>query len=494
MAAMDRAELASLAFWRKLNPELHVCDAKFMAHHAASEASRAPVVPRDDVGDIKERMRSDGYATIGAASAWSVNLETLATAALRLRAAGIPPSFIIVYDEVWKLGADAARLMGPVSGGNLPTLDTLCFVVDPRDGCGFSPHRDRVPDDWRVRGDAFRTIASTFRSGGEARYSTLWIALSEASVDNSCLHFIPRFADPGYLDDAEGAEEAELEVEDDGAAEVDAALANNPMHRVFFGKDAHAKGNATFQHIRAAPLQAGAASIHTHRTIHWGSAGRPTSRAAPRVSLSFVFSDPAFEPPYLADATDEDDGAALLPFPRFALRLALASAQIINYSSLAPSDPAGWRAVRGKLRCGSEGDDERGDAAVELSSLRTMHAFFLAEAHRFEEAYRAEIAKKYLAAVLNFGAGALGGAASMNVGGEEEEEEEDGDDDALEDALSAMLDADAAGGGGVFHDDFDVMDREDRESELAEQQHREKETAGEERGRKRARVVDEEDY
>ena len=524
---MNGILLARADFWRRLNPELHVCDESWMDRHsAATQSATAPhVITSDAVDVIKNRMRSDGYATT--APRWTIDIEMLAVAALRLRAAGIPPSFIIVYDETWALGADAARVMGPVSGGNLPTLDTLCFIVDPADACGFSPHRDRVPDDWKARHaeEAFSTVASTFRADGEARYSTIWVALRDATVDNSCLYFIPKFADPGFFADAQSARRAYGASSDGGAAPISSSratasssaspaassasaaaavttaasaaaarpddaedvLASNPMHCAMFGSGRG--GNTAFQNVRAAPLRAGHASIHTHRTIHWGSApsAHGAALAAPRVSLSFAFSDPSFEPPYLV----AEKKRTLLPFPRFKLRLALASAQIINYSSLAPSDPAGWRAVRGLLRPAAPAPqggeavarDDADDAAVELASLRTMHALFLAEVGRFERGYRSEIARKYLAAAQDFGArrsaaltrASASAAASAAVSAlaerdeaiaaEEVEEEEDA---ALEDALAAMLEADEACGGGEFHDDYDVMEREDHEDSVGE--------------------------
>lgn len=35
-------------------------------------------------------------------------------------------------------------------------------------------------------------------------------------------------------------------------------------------------------------------TFHTHRTIHWGSAGRSSAAVPPRVALSFGASDGAF--------------------------------------------------------------------------------------------------------------------------------------------------------------------------------------------------------
>lgn len=60
-----------------------------------------------------------------------------------------------------------------------------CRYVDPNRGdVGFSPHRDRQPDD----------SAATFRPDGTAMYTTLWLPLTDATPENSCLYVIPRCA------------------------------------------------------------------------------------------------------------------------------------------------------------------------------------------------------------------------------------------------------------------------------------------------------------
>ena len=73
--------------------------------------------------------------------------------------------------------------------GCSPSFDTLAWCVDPRDGqAGFAPHRDRQPAD----------VAASSRADGSPRYATLWLALSEATPENSCMHLVPRRHDPGY--------------------------------------------------------------------------------------------------------------------------------------------------------------------------------------------------------------------------------------------------------------------------------------------------------
>eukprot|EP01043_Picozoa_sp_COSAG02_P035512 COSAG02_NODE_2548_length_8557_cov_17.177229_5_plen_51_part_00 len=50
--------------------------------------------------------------------------------------------------------------------------------------------------------------------------------------------------------------------------------------------------------------------------------------------MSFSFADPEFEPPYISTPD-------VLPFPPLELRVALLSAQLINYSSLGGTDYGG---------------------------------------------------------------------------------------------------------------------------------------------------------
>lgn len=167
--------------------------------------------------------------------------------------------------------------------------------MDPSAGdAGFTPHRDRQPAD----------VPASFGPGGEPRFATAWLPLTDASPDNSCLYFIPAAHDPGYrLGD--GAEGDALQL----------CLATPEA----------------VQSIRAVPCAAGGAVAFSHRVFHWGSKGRPACRK-PRVAISFGGGDPAFEPHRLAAGTAAAGWAAAgAPFPSLAQRLALAAAQCVAY-------------------------------------------------------------------------------------------------------------------------------------------------------------------
>ena len=49
------------------------------------------------------------------------------------------------------------------------------------------PHRDKP-----LAGD------ESFRASGAPMFATAWLALNEATTENSCLYFIPANLDPGY--------------------------------------------------------------------------------------------------------------------------------------------------------------------------------------------------------------------------------------------------------------------------------------------------------
>ena len=64
------------------------------------------------------------------------------------------------------------------------------------------------------------------------------------------------------------------------------------------------------------------AAFFSHRIIHWGSRGR-VGYPLPRLAISFAFSEPGFEPPYISITAGNH--------PDLAQRLCLAAAQMLVY-------------------------------------------------------------------------------------------------------------------------------------------------------------------
>lgn len=407
---VDLARMLKPGYWRKLCPDLHVGD------RAWQDSVRPMRASAEVAADARERILTDGFVKVPASRLpWrSVNHRALAAAAATLMQHGWNPSWLLMYDEAWAVARELSDLVEAATGNRL-NFDALCWHVDPRDArpTAFSPHRDRQPDD----------SPATFRPDGTAMYATAWVPLTDAHAENSCLHFIPRDADPGYYDG------------DDDDPDADA----DPLQLCLPNKEA-------YQHITAVPAETGSAVLFTHRVIHWGGRGRgaPESfgeRTEPRVCVSFGFADDAFEPAYV-DRTDN------LPFPPVGRRAALIAAQMIAYHERFPAS---------------------------ARALRLFHDATEAEAAAMDPAYRKKVVFEFTrAAAAGRGKGMPPGSERDNslVGGGRKrkeaerddpsedtfEDEGDVDDDAMERALEAMIDAKMGGDGDDFRDDFDDAD------------------------------------
>jgi len=272
--------LSDATYWRQLCPDLHVDDAAF-------QNAAEPAVPRvgdEEINTLKERMNHEGYfpCTTGMDR---VAMEELARQVVLLTQYGWPPSFLVIFDEIWRLVKRMELLMDQTSGNRM-NMDILIWMIDPnRQQSGFSPHRDRQPED----------AGKTFREDGSPHYTTCWMPFTDACPENSCLYVIPAWADPGYR-----------------AGDRDD---QDPLQVALPNKEA-------YQNIRALPLAAGSAVMFTHRIIHWGSAGR-AGYHTPRIACSFAGADDSFETSYFSREH--------LPYPPLSLRVALMAGQMLIY-------------------------------------------------------------------------------------------------------------------------------------------------------------------
>lgn len=340
-------------YWLALCPRLSITE---------QPAWKARVSPGGliEADRVRQDLIEDGYSKIAQRGA-VVSQEIVAqlnAGIVNLVRAGWPATFIIIYDEAWEAIEGMQTMIDAATHRkNRCIYDIVAWHVDAESGqAGFSPHRDRQPEDWMPRGLS-RDVRSTFSSkidGRVAKYNTVWLAVSEASAENSCLNFLPQRYDPGYLN-------GDLPDED-------------PMLRAF------GVGKEVFQQIRSVPLPAGGCTFHTHRIIHWGSAAkaqRPgTERVpvAPRLAISCAFSDADFESPYLKRAEPEGQKRKKASFLvggglNLSIRLALAGAQVVNYA-------------------------DRWIEQLPAHVFANCHRLFAAQEEAFLETYRAEIKRK----------------------------------------------------------------------------------------------------
>lgn len=246
----------SADYWRGLNPQLTI------EGGSSGDLESAPLDEPEreaTVAHIAER----GYFHTGPVLAPEF-LSGLSQAVETTRAAGWPATACFVYDEFWHVSrtrSTQALLRRALGHGCAQIPKFWGHYVNPlKHARGWRPHIDGGLDAAR-----------------EQRL-TVWVPLTEATLDNGCMYVIPRDLEP-----PEGVDQADV--------------------------------RAVLPAVRAVPAHPGELVGWDHHTLHWGSTVSEND-ARPRISLSFEFIS--------ADATPSPDEQPLLDLevlPSFEQRL-----------------------------------------------------------------------------------------------------------------------------------------------------------------------------
>jgi len=274
--------------------------AAFM-HRVEDAAALAALAPSSSIGACLDpaRTRPLGAQALASAAAslsasgWlaledavaSAEARTLAAAVDALVETGVPPLFVYAYDAPWSLGAALARDVTEITGTSYELLaDAWAFriAVGPE-------HRG-----WR----AHRGSYARFSDRRAPDLVNAWVALTDADVDNGCMHVVE-------LDDDAGYRSSELARLDDAA---------------------------TLARAKALPARAGTALAWNANVLHWGGSSSERARA-PRTSITFTLRR-ADRPE--ASTTPTVDLARL----DFRARLDLVADQILAYGDLERGFPA----------------------------------------------------------------------------------------------------------------------------------------------------------
>lgn len=152
-------------YWRALVPDLHI--------ESAEAALEFDAVDSVATGNAINSQNADGYFRLPAVIA-PEGVRRLNAAIDAIVAAGWPASFVFIYDEAWQSGRSAAtsRVLESTLGQGFSQIRHVwAHVVKPVAGAtGWAPHVDGDP-------------------GGRM---TLWMGLTPATLDNGCMHVIPR--------------------------------------------------------------------------------------------------------------------------------------------------------------------------------------------------------------------------------------------------------------------------------------------------------------
>ena len=153
----------------------------------------------------------------------------------KLHTASLPLVALYAFDATWAMGVALAEAIGEVLGARYDLLaDFWAFRVPPG-RAGWAPHRG----------------VNEVLDRAQPELLNVWLALSDAAVDQACMHFVSLDDDPAYL--------------------------RGDLNDIV--------PSTTF----AAPVAAATALFWNANVLHWGGPCL-TSAAAPRISVTFTLA------------------------------------------------------------------------------------------------------------------------------------------------------------------------------------------------------------
>lgn len=236
-----RKEIEDPAYWRRIHPTGRVT-----CHPWRS--SKPKTFTQQELSELRSSLLSEGYfQTRPCISA--VQLEHMLACTAAVMDHGHDPAYALLYDDFFEVLASMEQLLSGVLDASfkiVPDEPDVYFIPTANQHGGAIAHRDTLrAHDWR-------------RADGLPSVINLWIAVTDATAVNSCIHVVPAHADPDY-----------------GTPRSDSSE--------LFTFDAE-----RLQAIRALPVPAGSVLGWSTELLHWG--GRSSDRAdLPRLSFAMYF-------------------------------------------------------------------------------------------------------------------------------------------------------------------------------------------------------------
>jgi hypothetical protein len=223
-----------IQYWKELCPNLTVSEMEYW--------STAPKVNAEDVND---RIVKDGYFHVPFDS-WDLPLDEMAKCIEKLKELDIQPVWCFMYDEFWLLTTRIDAYIKSVLGEKYHKLpDMWAWHIDPaKEERGWNVHRDRH--------------LGTLFDDGRPKSISVWIPLTDATVENGCMHVVPAARDPNYYTKSE-------------------EIYYSDWEEHFYENDKV-----------AVEAKAGDLLVWNQQLLHWG--GSSTNKdASPRISVSVEF-------------------------------------------------------------------------------------------------------------------------------------------------------------------------------------------------------------
>lgn len=260
-------------YWKTLNPGLAI--------DGPNKGTAEIFINDSDLTRIADGVLDQGYIYEPPLISADI-IAPLHDGIIALEAAGYPPVFIYLYDEAWQIFAKLSPLIRQFLGDSFRLLPNFwAWNLPLKEGASG----------WPAHVDCQAETRFKIGVGEEILMSlSLWIPLTDATVDNGCMHVLPRPQEERYdppITDPENIK----------------------------------NGDA-----RALPAKTGSVLGWPQDLWHWG--GSVTGKAThQRMSLSLEFQNPAFDPlaePLLDIANP----------PPFAERLGLIREQFSKYAHM----------------------------------------------------------------------------------------------------------------------------------------------------------------
>lgn len=263
MSDADEVEMENWSFWSALAPEL--------AQPKRNWNSSPVALSLSVYSAASTSMEVDGFLQMDPVFSPS-EMGPIRDAIMKLESVGLPPVFIYIYEQPWMLFHRLRPLISHFLGDHFSLLPNFwAWHIPTVEGTsGWPRHRDCEGETRFENTDGSQTLMSM----------SLWLPLSDATVDNGCMHVLPR---------SWGA------------------------------SDDHQKGLPL-------PAQAGSVLGWAQDLEHWSGQVKGCA-TSPRISLSLEFQNAAFAP--MAQPLLDLDAP-----PPFEQRLALIRQQIPKYSHL----------------------------------------------------------------------------------------------------------------------------------------------------------------
>jgi len=268
-------QAVSASYWRELVPTLG-CSGTHLECEALFSVDAAAI--RETAG----RFAEEGYFKLSPLIAPAL-VERMRAAVAAVQDAGWPPVFAWIFDEFWSVtrARPFADLLTTILGAGYHQTPSIWTHVVPgqRGAAGWTPHVDH-------RGAGTRV--------------TVWIPLSDATVDSGCMCVLPRHLVPPKL-----------------------------VGRWYDTPTLTMKEAIALIHAgRPLPATAGSVLGWNAELLHWGAAREHAGD--PRISYSMEFAAPGRSDP------DEDDGEAPIAaangtLPSFEIRLRAIARGIVIY-------------------------------------------------------------------------------------------------------------------------------------------------------------------